>query len=457
MSGVRFTHTVGLMTLAIAEIIAGCNDQAASTPPPQDVTDLVVITPHAVPIREAFADGFRRWQTAHHIEPPITVRWISHGTLECQRYILDRFGEQREADEAGIGVDVFFGGGLAVHQSLAAQGLAHPVKVPDATLAAIPKDLNGQPLRAPDGSWYGTALGGYGILFNAVACRARDVPVPTTWVDLASPAFAGWVAAADPAQSGSTTQCLALILLKHGWVEGWGIVSGLLANSNGLFSASANIAPTVEAGIALAGLEPEFVARRSIAASKGTMEYVNPPGATAIIPDPVTVLKGAKEPIAAAQFVEFVLSFEGQALWALPADAAGGPPGEALYRYPIRPDVYQKLDGQLLVKGNPFSEQAGLRVDPADERAYTALLPHLIRAACGPNHLALQKAWRQAAASPGQPAQLQTLKTPPFAKEQALQYASLCSQDPHQAGELEAQWSKLFEDRYRAVLENAPQ
>src|SRR6185295_1186321 len=145
-------------------------------------------------------------------------------------------------------------------------GYAKPIQLAKEKLAAIPPELNGQPLYSPDGSWYGTALGGFGILYNKAACKARNLPEPATWADLAKPQYRGWVAAADPAFSGSTSECLVLVLLKHGWNEGWGIVTGILANCNGLSPSSAQIGPNVLAGIAVAGLQVEFVARMTAAA-----------------------------------------------------------------------------------------------------------------------------------------------------------------------------------------------
>jgi len=459
MRSVRLCSVVLLLAIWMPAGITGCDQQEQSPlykpAAVQEVIELVIITPHGPPIREAFADGFRQWQEKKKLEQAITIRWIYKGTLECQRYIYDRFAQYPESAAKRIGVDLFFGGGVAVHKDVVAHGYAQPIQLSESILSAIPPQLHEQPLYAPDGSWHGSALGGWGILFNRPACEARGVPVPATWADLASPAYAGWVAAADPASSGSTNQCLVFTLLKHGWEDGWGVLAGILANCNGLLPSSTLISPNVEAGLALAGFEPEFVARMSIARSPQTLDYVNPPSATAITPDPITVLRGAAHLQQAQQFVEFVLSPEGQALWALPADVPGGPPAEPLYRYPIRPDVYEQHKGRLVVKGNPFAEPSDFKINPAEDLAYTTLLPLLVKAACGPNHLALQQAWRLAAAEGENAPKLASLKKPPFDYEQAMHYAQVCTKDPRRARELEAEWARLFEQRYRSVLGDA--
>jgi hypothetical protein len=310
--------------------------------------------------------------------------------------------------------------------------------------------LNGTPLYDPEGQWFGTALSGFGILYNREACQIRGLPTPTTWADLAAPAYRGWVSAADPAISGSTAECLALILLKHGWQDGWGMMTAILANCNGLSPSSAQIGPNVDSGIAVAGLQTEFVARAAIAAAPDRLAYVNPQAATALTPDPVTVLLGAKNLTVARHFVEFALSPEGQQLWALPADAPGGPP-EPLYRYPIRPDVYQQHAGKLVVEGNPFAGGSAFRLDAAADEKYAKLLPVLLTAACGRNHLLLQKAWAVGVAEGANSPKLAQLRTPPFDEAAAFQFADELAKDPQRARALLAEWSRQFRQKYEAI------
>ena len=446
----------GLSFVTLTVLWCGCEEQLPPSPPKLKVTELVVITPHSPAIQETFSDGFRKWQEKRENNHAITIRWIHKGTLDCQRYIYDRYGQFPDGASKQCGIDVFFGGGLAIHEDIAARGYAEPIKLPEAIISAIPEELNGQPLYAPDGSWYGSALGGYGILFNKEACIARGVPVPSTWSDLAKSEYTGWVAAADPFTSGSTTQCLVLSLLKHGWDEGWGVLTGILANCNGLLASSSYIGPNVMAGVALAGMEPEFVAQMSIDKAPEALDYINPPAATAITPDPITILAGAPNAKSARCFVEFVLSQEGQALWALPPDMPDASGSQSLHRYPIRPDVYEKYDGQLTLTSNPFKQRGDFRIDPQENQAYTKLLPHLVKAACGPNHYALQKAWMKAQAEGANSANFALLRQPPFEKEKITEYAETCANNPEKAAALVEEWSKLFAKRYSQVLGQTP-
>jgi ABC-type Fe3+ transport system substrate-binding protein len=434
-----------LVPMILVAGLAGCRDEevpAASDAPPMD--QLVVISPHGPAIRDAFADQFSLWYDRKYGRA-VSVRWIQKGTGECQQHIYE--GYTRYPESMQIGVDVFFGGGVAVHRDIARKGYAQPIEMPEEIVQAIPASLNGQALRAEDGSWWGTALNGFGILYNRRACEIRGIRVPQAWEDLTRDEYRGWVVAANPAASGSTVQCLIMALLRHGWDDGWGVVTGILANCNGLTPSSTQIAPSVRSALAVAGLEPEFVARMAVAGWPDRLAYVNPQGATAITPDPITVLKGTTHLEAARSFVEFVLSEEGQALWAVQPDPEAAL-YKPLYRYPIRPDVYETYKGNLVIEGNPFTQEMGMAVDRAKLEAYTALLPTLLSAACGENHLLLQQAWRTAQDKGPDAPELVVLKTPPFDEETALRYAAEISKDPARAGDLAQEWSEKFRLKY---------
>jgi ABC-type Fe3+ transport system substrate-binding protein len=398
-------------------------------------------------IREAFAPRFNEWHEKR-FEQPVTIQWIQKGTIECYRYILqvhDRssYGESERAD-------VFFGGGVAIHQDVANRGYAKSIELPKEILDQIPKELQGQPLYAQDGSWYGTALNGLGIMYNVKACDARGLPVPVTWSDLAAPGYQGALVVADPSKSGSSAQCLVMVLLTHGWEKGFEIMAGILANTGGMVSSSSTIGPTVESGLAVAGFEPEFVAKMMIADRPAMLGYVNPKSATAISPDPITVLLSGRNQETARRFVEFVLSEEGQGLWALKSED-GGPAGRPLYRNPIRPDIYEKYGDKLVVDYNPFTSDDQFVIDMPKLEAYTALIPFLVNAMCGDNHFALQKAWRVVTAQGEGNAGQKKLIAPPFDEETALKFAAQCLKDQARGFELQEEWSKLFRERYDEV------
>lgn len=438
--------------LSAAACLAGFGCRPADAPTAAADTavqaNLVVLSPHGPEIRDAFCDRFSSWYEQKYREV-LTIRWIQKGTLECQRELY-----ARKQDDAGA--DIFFGGGVAVHQDVAARGYAEPIELDGELLAGLPGELHGQPLRAADGTWFGSALSGFGILYSKTGCAARDVPPPRGWSDLAAPAYRGWVAVADPAVSGSTLQCLVLILLERGWDEGWPVVLGIMANCNGVLSSSSQLAPHIRSGLAIAGLMPDFMARMSIALDPETLAYAGPePDRAVLTPDPIMVLKGAANRVVARRFLEFVLSAEGQRLWALPHEA-GGPDGMALYRYPVRPDVYDEFADRLVVPGNPFKSSSAPILDTKAEAAWTTLLPTLLTAACGRNHLALQRAWRIAAAEGEGSGRLAALRKPPMDAAAAMAAAEQMQRDPESASRLAEEWTGHFRALYEQVAGPMP-
>ena len=73
----------------------------------------------------------------------------------------------------------------------------------------------------PEQFWIGTALSGFGVVYNRDLTREllgkSDL---TSFRDLTDPRLAGWVALADPRQSGSITTSMDAILSGFGWEEG---------------------------------------------------------------------------------------------------------------------------------------------------------------------------------------------------------------------------------------------
>lgn len=448
-----FGLMAGTGMLAGASMLGmGCREasQTVASPSLPQEDNLVVLSPHAPRIRDAFATRFSDWHEQKYGRP-VSVRWITKGTIESQRDLENRvWGKDHQASQDAY--DVFFGGGLAVHQDLAERGFAAPVTLSDHILAAIPKELHGQPLYDPKGQWFGTALSGLGIMYNQAACDARGVPYPATWADLAKPEYQYWVAAANPQRSGSTTQCFVLMLLAEGWEKGWANIVGILANTSGLLPSSQMIGTNVQIGVALAGFEPEFVARMTMEDAAGKLAYASPPASTVLTPDPIIKLKGAPNPQSADRFIEFVLSIEGQSLWALGA-ADGGPFGKPLFRYPIRTDVYAQFGDKLLVEGNPFAQEDAFRIDLDLQKTYTRLLPVLIEGICAnDNHLLLQKAWRVAREQGQDSPAWATLKKPPFEHANALRYAEELAEDAWAAEQLQSEWETLFRTRYEQAL-----
>lgn len=323
---------------------------------------LIIITPHNEQIRYEIETAFNAWRVEQQMQP-IAFDWRAMGgTADLRKIVLSRFeaAANEWAEEQGIGIDLFFGGGDFEHNKLA-QGVAierngERVRIPASVPASLPEGLleqafeqptiGGERLYHPERYWVGVVVSSFGIVYNRDLVRMLELPAePTTWADLASPRYRGWVALADPGHSGSIAATYNAILRRQGWHEGWRTLRRTFANSRYFTSSSSKVPVDVSAGEAAAGMCIDFYGRFQAGAIGGNrVGYVDPPFMTATTADPISVLRGAPHRELAEQFVAWLLSKEAQALWQRKKGEVGGPRKFELRRQPARRDLYDDAD-----------------------------------------------------------------------------------------------------------------
>lgn len=84
--------------------------------------------------------------------------------------------------------------------------------------------------RAADDKWF--AATGYMAAFcvNTEVLKAKNLPVPTTWAELADPKYKGEVVMPNPVSSGTGYLQIAAILQKDGPQDGWSLLKKLDGN-----------------------------------------------------------------------------------------------------------------------------------------------------------------------------------------------------------------------------------
>lgn len=252
-----------------------------------------------------------------------------------------------------------------------------------------PPDAGKSPPAPPDPGqyWIGTALSGFGIIYNRDRLAGLgNVPEPVTFELLRDFRFYNQLALADPRQSGSVATAYDSILndaarTAHtagqdraaGWAHGWDTLRDIVANARYFTSASTQPPLDVSQGEAAAGIAIDFYGRYQAqallapgqSADQSRMGYVDPAGAVYIDADPVSVLRGGPNPVVARRFVEFCLTPEAQALWqfeprkgkaAASGESAMGPWEYRLRRLPVMRAMYDQ-------NGPSFAQLAD-RVDP---------------------------------------------------------------------------------------------
>jgi iron(III) transport system substrate-binding protein len=365
---------------------------------------LIVVTPHVQQIRAEFGAGFDRWhlrKTGRHAR----VDWRTPGgtteivkQLEAEYTVALKSGIIKADGSCGAGAagtDVALGGGSYDHGRIKAgvkvevvvdgqsKVVAMPMSVPAGFSRAQLDEwfgentIGAQTLYDPEQYWLGTALSGFGIVYNRDVLAKLGLPEPRAFGDLTDPRYSGWVALADPRQSGSVTTTFDSILSNAGWDEGWRVLRAMCANTRYFTNSSTKPPIDVSQGEAAAGLAIDFYGRsqaQSVQApgqdpKDSRVGYVDPQGAVYIDADPVSILRGGPNPELAREFVEFCLSEEGQALWQLRsrADPKGadnpvlsdgermGPLQHELRRMPVRRVMYEKYLPYFIDQVDPFT------------------------------------------------------------------------------------------------------
>jgi ABC-type Fe3+ transport system substrate-binding protein len=333
----------------------------------------------------------------------VDVDFISLGTGDIVNLLKDR-AEVLYPNLHTYQIDIAWGGGDYAFDHDLKPYLQGGVQLDPVILAAaFPKPaLNGLPLYDAKNNpphWWGAALSSFGITYNTnVINHLRqdhpNLPEIKTWNDLSAPGYFGWLVLADPGPSASAKQAFSAIVEKAmadasargesediGWARGMGEVRKICANARSFSSASSLVPGMIASGDAAAGMTIDYYGRSEVEAIGGNrLGYVQPAGATVINPDPIAMIQGAEHKEVAKQFIEFVLSRQGQLLWNTRAGAPYGPQSTNLRRLPIMPSVYDDMSN-FTDKDNPYKSSGGFNKSDAREQTF-GILGELIEDSC---------------------------------------------------------------------------
>ena len=446
--GVGIFRCVPVLTLLLAAAaLPGCKKKAEA--------GLVIVSPHDKYIEIEFERGFRAWHKQKFGED-VTFQWRDiGGTTSITRFLENQY---RSADSSGI--DLYFGGGAPDHNYLAARGITQKVDLPKELLEQLPERIGAVRQYDPGQRWFGAAVSCFGIIYNSRLLREKNLPLPKTWDDLTAVAMFGRISAADATQSGSARAAYEMIIQSaRDWPAGWAKLLKIFGNCKRFTGGASEVANDVADGEVLAGAAIDFYAYRTIAKVGDSVGFTIVADTTAFTPDPIALLKGAPHPALAKRFMQFVLSEPGQALWGLPAGTPGGPKTHALYRQPIRRDVYEKYAGKMLPQlTNPFTRSSDFKLNEEAAKVRVArLLGPLMKAAALDSRSELARAWK-AVIGAGRPAELMkefaALPDDLAEEKTALETAKRLS-DSKQAELITGAWQRFFREKYNRIIEKA--
>ena len=365
---------------------------------------LIIVTPHVEQIRTEFQRAFSEWHLENYGETVAVQYRVPGGTSEIIKQLTAQYKaawdqgridpDTLHAEPGSVATDLMFGGGSYDHGRLIRNlRVAHPdsgeeVTVPMSVPAGFSQQqldfwygensIGVQNLYHPEQYWMGNALSSFGIVYNKDVYEALGIETPDSFDDLADPRLQGWVALADPRQSGSITTTFDSIISHYGWDKGWRVLRAMSANARYFTNSSTKPPLDVSYGDCAVGLAIDFYGRgqsQSVllpgqSPDEGRVGYVDPPGEVYIDADPVSILRGGPEPELAKRFVEFLLTEKAQSMWQFDPSAEQtddlGPRRHALRRMPVRRMMYERHFDRFMDRVNPFeiagdTESAGWR------------------------------------------------------------------------------------------------
>jgi ABC-type Fe3+ transport system substrate-binding protein len=464
-----WTWAVCLLALALA---AGCGGQQGSSRNPRateavearivskwhkrldalPARKLVLISPHNESIASEFTWAF----VVHYALTQgkrVNLEWrdVGGGSTGIVRYLRNVYDHSDTAE-----IDIVWGGGQVEFQKLAGEGLLVPIKFAPDALANIPATFGGLEMRDPKNLWCGSAVSGFGFIYNRPLVERAGLTPPRTWDDLAGGGCFGLICLADPMQSGSAAMAYEMIVQSAPtWPAGWAKLLGVLGNAKRFVDSAGAAANGPAMGEAPIATCIDFYGAIRVAEAPDMLVYVSPKGQTAFTPDSIAILKNPPSPELAQAFVNFVLSAKGQALWALKVGDPDGPVRNALGRQPIRSDVYDLYAGRFSPwTVNPYESGNEMKIDTEMLNLRFGVLRNLVKAAAVDNLQYLQAARRKLIETNFEPRRLAEFNRLPdnVATREAVAQVARQLRDKTQVEKLAAEWQRFFRDKYLKVV-----
>ncbi len=418
----------------------------------EGASDLVIMSPHDEKITQEFTQAFSAaFRKAKGRDVSISWRDLGSGTETQVKFIVDQYANTPD----GIGVDIFFGGGLDPFKTLKSKGLLETHRV--ATTDSIPAEFLGVPLYDKDYQWYGTVLSSFGILYNKAVLKRLGVDEPKTWEDMANVKLSGYVGLADPSRSGSARMIYETILQAYGWDKGMRVLTVMSANALDFYEGSSSLAKDVTLGEIAVGPAIDYYGRTQVAeGGADRLGFVTPASLTVITPDPIAILKGAPNLETAKMFVDFVMSEEGQRLWLVKVGSPGGPRKYNLMRMPILPSAYEKADRSLwTVDANPFGFKGSFSFDAEKATARRGVMLDLMKSAFIQPQSGLRACWKAVRAAGAPQALIDKMTSPLITDAECVALSGEKWEKQDLRAQKTTEWVRSALTKYSAVTAEA--
>lgn len=208
---------------------------------------------------------------------------------------------QAEFQAGGTLADLIWMADIDYFEDLARKGLLLAYNPPEADKVAAKFKYEG-------GRYHEVRL-----IFNTVGLNTLRVKTrPTSWKDLTDPKYKGKVGMASPFYSGAAFSTLGTQINMPGF--GWDFYRRLKENGVIIEQSNGTVAKKLATGEFQLVSVVDFMVREA-KASGSPVEHIWPKEGAILVPTPIGILKGAKNPEAAGAFLRYLYSPDGQRLF----------------------------------------------------------------------------------------------------------------------------------------------
>ena len=318
MSKIKFSSIIILIMIVVSACSAAPAATEAPVAEPVDISgELVIYSGRTEPLLQPVIDAFKAKY------PNVNVLLKAGSNSELANALLE--------EQANPQADVFITTELFTVQSLAQQGIFQSYKPVGAD--QLPAEFLGA-----DNLWTGLTRRARVIIYNADLVSQEELP--TSIFDLTDPKWKGQIAAAGSTNGSMQAQIAAMRqLIGEEETEAW--LNGLLANEVTFFGGHTDVRKAVGAGEFKLGLVNHYYyyLQKAEGSNVGIIFPDQPEGQIGLITNATAaaVVNGAPHLSAAQAFLDFLVSAEGQKLFA-----------EQNYEYPLLSGVALHSDVQPL-------------------------------------------------------------------------------------------------------------
>ncbi len=326
--------------------------------------ELKIVSPHWDGYRREVEVGFNKWYRQKY-NSDIAIRWIDiGGGSDIVRNLVAR---KNIGDP--LPVDIVFGGGTDIFDSLKKAGLLVKTDLPNNLRSELQNYLGGNKLIDEDDTWFSVSLTTFGIVINKKVLTLKGIKEPKFYSDLADESFRQLVGSADPRKSGTNRFMYELILQKYGWEQGWRLIYKISSNVKSFSVHSSQSPKDVASGeIAVALLVDSYAQEIIRKYGNEKIVYNVPLDTYSFFGDPIAKLITVADSKLADRFIEYILSTDGQSIISLKVGAPNGPIRYELTRLPVNKAMYSLANLARDEKPFEFESTFTYRQDEAASR-----------------------------------------------------------------------------------------